>query len=230
MDFFELTQAIDSLAQQYEELAKAAPEIREAMQNLAQQAKVGVIEPKHLDAIRRGLFTDRMTGNKMGNQAAYEDFEAGKPKGGVHIRMDANDFGSINKLHGFETGNEAIKSMGNAIREAADESIGQKKTKLFRIGGDEFHLHAPDHASAARFARTLRSKLDSLAPAGGTHRFSMSLGFGHTPAHSEQALIQAKTAKKAANYPIGQAQTHVHSLVPGFEGPVPLSQSPYNPR
>jgi GGDEF domain-containing protein len=223
MKAIEVIERVAELAAQFEELAKAAPEVREAMKGLQAAAKTGALDPKHVDAIRRGLFTDRMTGGKMGNQAAYEDFALGA-KGGVHVRLDANDFGSINKMHGFETGNEAIKSLGHGIRTALDETVGQSKSKLFRIGGDEFHVHVPTHEHAAVFARKLRQKLGEQVPVGGTHRLSVSMGFGHSPEHAEQALIHAKTAKKAMNYPVGQAQTHAHSLVSGKEGAVPLSE------
>lgn len=211
----------------FEQLSKTAPEIRDAMRHLQSQAKVGAVDPQHLDSIRRGLFTDRLTGGVMGNQAAYEDFEEGIKRGynagGVHVRMDANDFKTINSMHGYATGDSAIKTLGENVRSAVDESIGQSKSKLFRLGGDEFHLWAPDHESAARFVRHLRGKLSSLAPLKGTHNWSMSYGFGHSPQHSDEALNEAKKAKKAAQHPTGQAEHYAHSLVPGHEGAIPLA-------
>src|SRR5262249_210201 len=102
--------------------------------------------------------------------------------------------------------------------------VGRKKAKAFRVGGDEFHAHFPDQESASRFSRTLRNKLDELAPVGGTHKLSMSIGMGHTPEHADKALYHAKDAKNAAGYAPGKAQTHAHSLVPGFEGAVPVGK------
>ena len=98
----------------------------------------------------------------------------------------------------------------------------RSKSKLFRRGGDEFNLHVPDHESAVRFARVVRQKLNNTVPIGGTHKLSMSIGIGHSPAHAEQALIHAKGDKKAQNYTPGQAGFHAHSLVPGNEGKIPL--------
>ena len=50
----------------------------------------------------------------------------------------------------------------------------------------------------------------------------MSLGFGPTPQHAEQGLQAAKTAKKAAGAPLGQAKTHAASAMPGREGVIPV--------
>lgn len=221
MDTESILEQIQNLAVQFEELAKTAPEVREAMRHLNQQAKKGFVDPSHVDAIRRGLFTDKLTGGKMGNLAAYEDFLESKPQG-VHVLMDGNDFGQVNKRAGMPAGDAAIKQMGNAIREAANETVGQSKSKLFRRGGDEFVLHVPSHEHAAHFARKVREKLDAIPPIAGFYKPSLSIGIGHTPEHADQALIHAKQAKKQMGYPVGQAQQHVHSLVPGKEGPVPV--------
>jgi GGDEF domain-containing protein len=224
MNPFEVASQIAALAAQFRELTKTAPELRAAMRGLNQSAKAGAVDPKHVDAVRRGLFTDRGTGGIMGNQAAYEDFAEslkGANKGGVHVRMDANDFKSINGMHGYKTGDEAIRTMGETLRSAVDESIGHSKTKLFRLGGDEFHLHAPTHEAAAHFIRTARNKLSALAPLKGTHNWSMSYGIGHDPQSADDAVTEAKKAKATGAHPIGQAEHYAHSLVPGLEGPVP---------
>jgi diguanylate cyclase (GGDEF)-like protein len=231
MNPFEVALQMAALAARFEELAKTAPEIRAAMQHLNQQTKSGAFDPKHADAIRRGLFTDRLTGNVMGNQAAYEDFVESikdKPSEWTHVRMDGNDFKAINSMHGYKTGDEAITQMGKTIRDAVNDSVGQSHSKLFRLGGDEFHLaiHHPNHREgAAHFVRTARNKLSSLAPLKGTHNWSLSYGIAHTPEHSDEALIQAKKAKAAAGHPVGQAEHYAHSLLPGLEGPIP-TQTP----
>jgi GGDEF domain-containing protein len=201
---------------------KIEPGLATALGALHSQVKAGAIDPEHFKRITQEIFTDPMTG--MGNKKAYADFLT-RPRQGVHIRIDGNDFGDINKAHGFEAGDGAIKAMGTSIREALHQSVGKKYAKSFRIGGDEFHAHVPDPRSAARFARAVREKLESIAPIGGTHGLSLSIGFGHSPEHAEQALIHAKTAKKLAGYKPGQARTHVHSLVPSYEGAVPVENT-----
>ena len=159
----------------------------------------------------------------LGNKKAYQDFLS-RPRAGVHVMADANGFKGINDTYGHAAGDEAIKQMGGAFRSAIDEAVGRKKAKAFRVGGDEFHAHFPDQESASRFARTLRGKLEAIAPVGGTHQLSMSLGMGHTPEHADKALYHAKEAKNAAGYAPGKALTHAHSLVPGFEGAVPVQK------
>jgi len=138
----------------------------------------------------------------------------------VHVSLDLNDFGTINKLHGFEVGDAAIKSAGKAIREAAD--VSSSRAKAHRVGGDEFMLHFPNIEQAHAFAKNVRSKFGEIPKIGGTHRLSASIGMGESPEHAEKSLIQAKTAKKAAQYQLGEADTHAHSMVPGNIGHLPV--------
>ena len=207
-------------------LSKVEGGLEQALAGLREAVKAGHIDPKVLRTLSGEIFTDSMV-RSMGNKKAFTDFMS-RPKQGIHIRMDGNDFGSINKQHGFETGNLAIQAMGGAIREAMDEAVGRKHGKLFRIGGDEFHAFVPSHDHAAQFARAVRQKLEAIPAIGGTHRLSLSLGFGHTPDHAELALINAKGEKKKAGYQLGTAKTHAASQVPGFEGNIPTGQDQLN--
>jgi len=200
-------------------LAKVEPHLDAALQGLRSAVKAGHVHPDVLKHLTNEIFTDSMV-KGLGNNKAYHDFLS-RPKQGVHIRMDGNDFGGINKTHGFETGNKAISAMGGAIREAMDEAVGRSQGKAFRIGGDEFHAFVPSHEHAAQFARAVRQKLEAIPAVGGTHNLSLSLGFGHTPDHAELALINAKGAKKASGARPGQSKTHAASQVPGYEGLIP---------
>jgi GGDEF domain-containing protein len=224
-----LVKQIQDAKDQLEALAKMDPELMASLKALEGIAKDAGLDPSHVQRVRTHLATDEMLrqqGVVMGNRAAYHGFTERTQRPGVHVRMDGNDFGSINKMHKFEVGNKAIVAFGRAIREAMDEAVGRKNGKVFRIGGDEFHAHVPDHAAAARFARSVRSKLEAIPPVGGTHNLSMCMGFGMNPDHAEAALIRAKNMKRAAKYPLGQAKTHVHSLIPGAEGDVPVDGDP----
>jgi GGDEF domain-containing protein len=223
--YHEEDERLVKMAKVFEKLSKTAPEVRQAMSGMRDAVKAGHIKPEHADAIRRGLFTDRLTGGKVGNFAAYEDHLEGlknQKDQGVHVHMDANDFGSINKLHGKMVGDEAIRQLVGAQREAIDKHVGRKHAKLFRVGGDETVAHFKTKEHAAAFLRGVRENLDAKVPVGGTHRLSLSVGMGHTPEHAEQALINAKTEKKRQNYQVGQAGHRAHSLLPGHEGPVPM--------
>ena len=219
-------ESVEKAEEFFMSLAKVEPHLDQALSGLREAVKAGHVDPKVLKTLTGEIFTDSMV-RSMGNKKAFADFLS-RPKQGVHIRMDGNDFGSINKVHGFETGNQAITAMGNAIREAMDESVGRKHGKLFRIGGDEFHAFVPTHEHAAQFARSVRAKLEAIPAVGGTHSLSLSLGFGHTPDHAELALINAKGEKKKAGYKIGTAKTHAASQVPGFEGIIPTGTDQLN--
>jgi GGDEF domain-containing protein len=201
-----------------ENLMKIEEGLAGALSQLRAAVKAGHVHPDALKHITGHIFKDTLVPS-MGNRKAYNEFMA-KPRPGVHVHMDLNDFGKINKVHGFEVGDQAIKGAGEAIRAAADES--GPGAKAHRVGGDEFMLHFPTAEHAQRFARTVRSKFEQIPHIGGTHKISASMGIGHTPEHAEQALIHAKTAKKAANYPEGQSETHAHSMLPGAEGPIPV--------
>lgn len=203
-----------------ESLAKIEPHLEAALGQIREAVKRGHVHPDALKTVNQTLFTDTMIPS-IGNKAAYNDFLS-RPREGVHVHLDGNDFGSINKMHDHETGNHAITAMGRALRQAMDESVGRKNGKLFRTGGDEFVAHVPSHEHAALFARSLRSKFEGIPAIRGTHRLSMSLGFGPTRDHAEEALKDAKAAKKAANAPLGQAKTHAASRMPGREGIIPV--------
>lgn len=238
--------AIQKMEQVFERLFKAdggnpemASKVHEALGRLDELVKLGHLEPHHAEALRAHAFKDPMTGHVMGNKFAHTDFlNRADAKGGIHIVMDGNDFKSVNDKFGHEVGDQAIKSMGTAMREAMDESVGREHGKLFRVGGDEFAAHVPTHEHAAKFARTLRSKLEKLVPIQGTHKLSMGIGIGHSHEHADRALYEAKKQKYHAEtmndpdsrnwvskYAKGAAPTFAHSLVPGFEGAIPLHDS-----
>lgn len=194
----------------------------------------GHLDPKVEQAVRRHVYEDRMTPG-MGNKFAYEEFRA-KQKPGVYVSMDGNSFGKINKLHGHAAGDEAIKAFGKHAREALDEAVGRHQAKLFRnpdeqqlyrSGGDEFVAHVPSHEHAAKFAKLLQRKLEKHPAIRGTHKLSMSFGFGHNPETADQALLEAKKQKYGPTGELkhqpGQEPSFAHSLVPGKEGKVLLS-------
>jgi GGDEF domain-containing protein len=210
----------DIMAKTEQIMAKVEPELAGALGKLRSAVSAGHVDSSVLKIVNKQIFTDSMLRN-VGNKRAYDDFLS-RPRPGVHIHLDGNDFGSINKMHNFDAGNQAIVAMGKAIRAAMDESVGRKNGKLFRVGGDEFVAHVPTHEHAAAFARNLRSKLEAIPPVKGTHQLSVSMGFGPSKEHAEAALHDAKFAKTAAKYPLGKAKTHAASRVPGSEGPVPV--------
>lgn len=210
--------------------------IHEALGRLDELVRAGHLEPHHAQALRAHAFTDPMTGNVMGNKLAYTDFKS-RNRGGIHLMLDGNDFKAINDRFGHETGDHAIRAMAGALKSAIDEAA-PGEGKLFRVGGDEFAAHLPTHEHAARFARTLRQKLEAVPPVQGVHKLSMGIGIGTSPEHADTALYEAKkqkydpagmigpdSRKWVSKYAPGSAPTLAHSLVPGFEGAIPLDHS-----
>lgn len=166
--------------------------------------------------IAQKLYVDSMVPG-VGNKAAYDDFLS-RPRQGVHVMLDGNSFGQINKKWGQSVGDEAIKAMFGAARRASRASGG----KLWRVGGDEGRAHFDSPEQAHTFARSLRAELERLPPVKGEHKHSMSVGLGASPEHAEQALIHAKKAKKLTGLAPGQEMTHAHSLLPGAAGPIKI--------
>jgi GGDEF domain-containing protein len=191
-------------------------ELFSALGHVKSAVKEGSLHPDVLRTLSKHIFTDSMIPS-MGNKKAYEDFLR-RPRAGVHVHIDLNDFGAINKLHGHNIGDSAIKSAGEAIRGALDTSVGRAQGKLFRKGGDEFTAFVPSYEHAARFLREMKTNFSKIPPVGGTHVIAASTGFGLDPESAESALIQAKTAKKAAGYKSGQSKSHSYSGIFDMEG------------
>ncbi len=143
--------------------------------------------PQAGQVLARHIYTDSLI-PKVGNSYAYKDFLTRHGNDGIHVSMDANSFGSINKEHGFETGNEAIKHLFNTASEVSRKFGG----KAFRTGGDEGRLHFPTPERALGFAKELKEKLGQSEKIGGKHQLSVSLGIGYNPGQAEKSLIMAK--------------------------------------
>lgn len=206
------------IAKSEEVLAKVEPHLEEALNGLRVAVKAGHVHPDVLKTLSGHIFKDTMVPS-MGNKIAMADFLS-RPKEGVHIRLDGSRFGLINKRAGFETGNEAIKSMFGAVRSALDESVGRKNAKSFRIGGDEAHVFVPTIEHAAMFHRALKRHLDTLPLVAG-QKLAFDMGIGRTPETAEQGLIQAKTKGKSMNYPLHELRTHAYVNIPDMEGHLP---------
>ena len=150
------------------------------------------ISPEHGDVIGRHIYQDSMTG--LGNKFSYEDFLSRNHDKGTHVLTDMNDFKEINKLHGNEVGDQAIKRFG----ELAGKLSRSMGLKGHRIGGDEFSFHAETPEKAQAFAHQLKRQLEKEPKIGNTHNLSASIGIGSGKAHAEKSLIEAK--KKLGNY------------------------------
>ena len=195
-------------------------EADEALQHIRAAVQAGHIHPSVERALTKHIYEDSMVPG-IGNKYAATKFrENNKP--GVYASIDANDFKHINDMFGHDTGDEAIKTIGNALK-GASEKVGT--TKVFRPGGDEFVAHAPTHEDMAQFLRHTRQHVESLPPIAGIHRQSISAGIGHNFPKADEALGIAKQKKydpvtKQRLHVPGQVPNLGHSLYPGQEGDV----------
>jgi diguanylate cyclase (GGDEF)-like protein len=201
-----------------------------ALSHVRNAVAAGHMHPDVERALTRHIYQDPMTG--MGNKYAYSEFRK-QNKPGVHVNLDAQNLKSINDAFGHDTGDEAIKTLGRHISDAAEEAAPGSH-KGFRPGGDEFGLHFPSHEHAAKFARGLTQRLQDTPPIQGVHKLSVGMGFGHTPEMADKALLMAKEQKylpgqegvdprqKKSKFPLGQTPSLAHSLIPGKEGAIPI--------
>jgi diguanylate cyclase (GGDEF)-like protein len=171
-------------------------------------------------AFAQHMYHDDMV-KGVGNKKAATNFLV-KNKPGVYLALDGNDFKEINNKFGHTVGDQAIASMGGALRDASAK-VGT--TKVFRNGGDEFMVHAPTHEDAATFLGHLKQHMDALPLVGGQHKQSFSVGMGHDFKTADAASYLAKDQKldpisKQRAYAVGQVPNLGHSLLPGHEGPI----------
>jgi GGDEF domain-containing protein len=188
------------------DMMKAEPSLQEALK------AIRTTHPEHAKTIARHVYADSMIPS-MGNKKAYREFLQ-KPRKGVFVHADLNDFGQINKLHGDQKGDQAIKTFGNIASQTSRKFGG----KAHRPGGDEFKFYFDKPEQALGFSRELQDSLGKLPKVGGTHNIAASLGMGANPEHAEQSLIQAKGklgptvgGKRQNLHSVGNAPTVVHS-------------------
>ena len=180
------------------------------------------VDPAMMDALRkaraeipeagrvlaRKIFTDTLV-PAVGNRYAYNDFLSRHHSDGVHVKIDNNDFGSVNKKFGDHAGDEILQAYGSMASKLSRLYRG----KAFRVGGDEWAHHFDTFKSARKFVSDLTGALDRAPAAYGDHKVSDSVGIGSSRDHAERALMEAKAAKKAAGAPEGQAANHIRSSI-----------------
>ena len=211
----------------------------EHMRDLMQQ---GLMDKGHYETVRRHMYEDTMIPG-MGNHKSLLEHKERAPHGGVYGYADLNGLKAANEALGHHGGDQLIRGAGEALRRAINVTVGSAVAKAWHPHGDElvFHAKTPEHAH--QILRQWRSEMESVAPIGGTHKLSVSVGLGHTPDHADQAMAHAKTAKLQAIKDSGQNpenrtaavphHMYAHSLLTGSEGvvqthrqPTPLSNMP----
>lgn len=139
-------------------------QLREVNKRLATMASTDSLT----NCLNRGAFISRVT-------PILNEADADAVPGGALLIVDADNFKSINDSFGHDCGDEALKSIAEAIRSAIrnGDIVG-------RIGGEEFgvFLRGAGHNSAERAAERIRETIASagFAPRGQQHRLSASVG------------------------------------------------------
>jgi diguanylate cyclase (GGDEF)-like protein len=199
-------------------------DVEESLRALDASAAAGHIDQSHAKNIRKWMMEDLLVPG-VGNKFAFKLHQQHNLPGVVGS-VDLNNFKTINDTHGHIKGDEAIGTIGGALRSAADKTGNMK---LFRTGGDEFVVHAPDEGTMHQFVRHARNHMEGMPLVHGTHKPSFSIGIGNDYAGAETALKAAKANKVD---PVSQKQLYhphntpsfAHSAIPGSEGPIKLSE------
>lgn len=146
------------------------------------------------------------------------------------LMVDVDGFKRINDRYGHGVGDQVLRTVAGAIREAV--RVYDVPT---RYGGDEFGIILPeaDTESAARVGRRILEKLETaampgeLVAAGERVRLSIGVGTFPRPATEPAALIEiADSAMYDAKAAGGGIRVWEHSLAVGPRGALRSSHSP----
>ncbi len=157
-----------------------------------QQFGVIVRQAQTREALARAAVTDPVTG--LGNREGFnrrlrtELARASRRGHAVHlVMMDLDGFKRINDRHGHHVGDEALRSVADALRTERRGEDG-----LFRWGGDEFALLLSELSAeeAATAARRYADRIAALTIAG--ERLGASVGIAAWPddARDEAELLR----------------------------------------
>ena len=181
--------------------------------------KMAKAESIFQDPMARHLEEDSLVPG-VGNLRSYNAFTKVAPPG-LHIAFNIHGTRHLNKTHGQEYGDKAIRAVGSAIQNTARQLVG-REARVFRLGGDRFVAHVPSTDGAALLARGVRQSLEGIPPVQGTHRLAVSIGIGPSKEHAEWALHDAHGERNRRGYPPGQTKTHAAVRIPnGLNGPIP---------
>jgi len=146
------------------------------------------------------------------------------------LMIDVDGFKQINDRHGHHVGDEVLRAVATAIKDAV-----RAYDVPTRYGGDEFAIILPDAdtESAAGVARRILERLSSAAlpePLGATgERISLSIGISTFPRPAAMAASLVETADAAmysAKAAGGGIRVWEHALAEGPRGALRGAHSP----
>jgi GGDEF domain-containing protein len=158
------------------------------------------LRPEDADLLEHHLTSDSLVPG-VRNRAAWNQHVRHHSNAGVYVHADLNDFGLVNKQHGEDAGDEAIKNFGSVLSTAGRPFAA----RIFRKGGDEFVAWLLRPEDAKGFTDAVQQGLTDLKQM----PLSASLGVGFGRLQAEAAMREAKAQKN------GEPQTHIVSKLNG---------------
>ncbi len=137
------------------------------------------LRPEDADLLEHHLTSDSLVPG-VRNRAAWNQHIRHHGNAGVYVHADLNDFGQVNKQHGEDAGDDAIKHFGTV-----------PAARVFRKGGDEFVAWLLRPEDAQGFTSTVQQNLAAHAQI----PLTASLGVGYGRLQAEDAMRSAKAAK-----------------------------------
>lgn len=186
------------------------------LEELLHRIRTGQISQDDHDTLERHLTFDSMVPGAR-NRAAYGIHLRHHGNAGYYVHLDLNDFGRINKEHGEDVGDQALRGAGAVITAAAKPRAG----RVFRKGGDEFVAWFLRPEDAEMFAHDVKKGLDAHGRVG-SQALSASIGIGRGRQQAEAAQMRAKstlyttdpaTGVRIPNFVASNLPTVVHNAL-----------------
>lgn len=223
-----LPEEVAPAAVQTEPAAPVAPEpaapvdYTPRLAELRKQRAAGKLTPEETEELQTLYETDRNTGKVAGkpmlgvmNRSAYEEASEAGTLLPVQVFSDADNFKLVNDTFGHDAGDDAIRAMGDAYREAFGEG------NVFHFGGDEFVPQAATEEAAKQAMDRVRSRLaeytlvakdengEVLAQRDG---IGVSYGIGPTKRDAENEQYRDKDRRKRAGLRTDRADANAPNV------------------
>ena len=171
------------------EPAEESDPIAESLARAAEQA--GDVAREHVrraESYRELAYVDPLT--DLGNRRAFEEtlstFVGGRADRGALMIVDVDALGAVNEAHGHAAGDELLRAVARAVRDAVREG-----DTVGRIGGDEFAVLLPGATVpvARAIGERIRATLADAEPA-----VTVSVGVTALAGDARGSLLAADTA------------------------------------
>jgi len=148
------------------------------------------------DQLKRLALHDSLTGAL--NRRAWSEgtgLEVARASVGTAVMLDLDNLKAVNDLHGHAAGDELLRRVAQALREAVRPS-----DRLFRWGGDEFLLLMPGALAADARRRVERVVAESNAALAGDSPLRLQLSIGAAEFRGGEDMDAAVQRADAAMY------------------------------